>query len=440
MDEIEMEDLLAFAREELKTRSEQGCDTWELERELKLLGQVSSEQTAKRLKSILDVLEHLRPTEDFPYREPSDLEQVRDQRPEGPRSLGVGIGEETLRQKTLGGWLGRVAGCMLGKPVEGWERFKIQHVLEEAKAYPLDDYFPLVPGEEKDLPEKELELRRGHITHGMRDDDTDYTIIGLRALEEKGKNFDSRDIAQMWLELLPYQKTYTAERVAYRNIVNGLWPPESARYRNAYREWIGAQIRADAWGYACPARPQEAAELAYRDAVVSHTRNGIYGEMWVAAMIAAAFATDSPRRIIEIGLSEIPGDSRLNAAIRQVIEWYEEDLSAEDATTRLLEEFGEYSPVHTINNAAIVAMALLWGGEDFTRGVGLAVMAGLDTDCNGATVGSVTGVMIGEEGIPENWKQPLNDRLESAVFGDFQVRISDLAARTLPLQRLRVSE
>ncbi|MBS3763225.1 MAG: ADP-ribosylglycohydrolase family protein, partial [Planctomycetes bacterium] len=299
---------------------------------------------------------------------------------------------------------------------------------------------PLVPGEEKDLPEKELELRRGHITHGMRDDDTDYTIIGLRALEEKGKNFDSRDIAQMWLELLPYQKTYTAERVAYRNIVNGLWPPESARYRNAYREWIGAQIRADAWGYACPARPQEAAELAYRDAVVSHTRNGIYGEMWVAAMIAAAFATDSPRRIIEIGLSEIPGDSRLNAAIQQVIEWYEEDLSAEEATTRLLEEFGEYSPVHTINNAAIVAMALLWGGEDFTRGVGLAVMPGLDTDCNGATVGSVTGVMIGEEGIPENWKQPLNDRLESAVFGDFQVRISDLAARTLPLQRLRVSE
>ena len=76
------------------------------------------------------------------------------------------------------------------------------------------------------------------------------------------------------------------------------------------------------------------------------------------------------------------------------------DLSAEQATDRLLEEFGGYHRVHTINNAAIVALALLWGAGDFSRALSLAVTAGLDTDCNGATVGSVMGAMLGSSGIP----------------------------------------
>lgn len=43
-----------------------------------------------------------------------------------------------------------------------------------------------------------------------------------------------------------------AERAAYRSLVEGRVPPETATYRNPCREWIGAQIRADAWGNADP--------------------------------------------------------------------------------------------------------------------------------------------------------------------------------------------
>jgi ADP-ribosylglycohydrolase len=244
-------------------------------------------------------------------------------------------------------------------------------------------------------------------------------------------------VADFWLQHLPYHCTYTAERAAYRNFVNGIWPPDSARYMNPYREWIGAQIRADAFGYACPGRPEEAAGLAFKDAAVSHVKNGIYGEMWVAAMLAAAFVAADPQKAILMGLSEIPRNCRLAEALNTVLTWRAGDATAEDATDRILDEFGHYSGVHTINNAAIVAMALLWGEMDFSRTIGLAVEAGLDTDCNGATAGSVLGAMLGAKAIPQHWTAPLNDAIDTAVEGESNLTITGLAARTRAVQDAR---
>ena len=435
----EPEKLLDYLREELALLKEQGCDTWELEREVAQAKSGRKGEPLTQAARLREATAALKPSPDFPYGEPSDLEAIRAERPEGPRSIGAGIGEEALRDKTLGGWVGRAAGCMLGKPVEGWNRRQIVDLLECCDEYPLKDYFPPDPPGQWGgaFSDPASPLLRGNITRAARDDDTDYTIVGLRIMEQHGKDFEPADVARFWLRYLPYEQTYTAERVAYRNSVNGIWPPESATERNPYREWIGAQIRADAFGYACPARPQEAARLAFQDACISHTRNGIYGEMWVAATLAAAFVAGEPQQAIRIGLSEIPRNCRLCEALENVMAWREEDTSAERTTQRILETYGRYHPVHTINNAAICAMALLWGEKDFTRSIGLAVSAGLDTDCNGATVGSIVGVMVGAEAIPQHWKTPLGDRVESFVAGDSDARLSELAERTLMLQPLR---
>ncbi len=430
------EQLLGFAAAELKVLAEQGCETWELERRVELLKDSDSPDRCERARALCESLKDLKPSADFPYDEPSDLEAIRARRPSGPRHLAVALSGEQLDEATLGAWQGRVAGCMLGKPVEGWSRGKIGDLMKLCGLDALDDYLPTSALEAggMGLGEDARPLLRGNITHAARDDDVDYTIIGLRVLEMHGRGFAPRHVADFWLAHLPFHRTYTAERAAYRNLVNGIEPPHSAVHRNPYREWIGAQIRADAFGYVCPGRPEEAADMAFRDACISHMKNGIYGEMWVAAMLAAAFVANRLDKVIEIGLSEIPQNCRLAEAVRQVTAWRSEGIEASEAMDRVLDVYGHYHGVHTINNAAIVALALLWGEKDFSRTVGLAVQAGLDTDCNGATAGSVVGTMIGAGRIPHHWTEPLADRVETAVCGLSGLTISGLAARTRKLQ------
>jgi len=433
-----VDELLAYARQELVVLREQGCDTWEWERMIELFDRDPGPDPLKRLRGLLAGIAALEPAEDFAYEETSSPESIRARRPEGPRRIAVALPPEALDDRTLGAWQGRVAGCMLGKPVEGWSREKMLDLLDVCGIEELTDYFP-EPDEDRPglrYHDSSRGALRGRIRGAVRDDDIDYTIIGLCILERHGREFTPRQVADFWLEHLPYMKTYTAERAAYRNFVEGVWPPASATRLNPFREWIGAQIRADAFGYACPGRPEEAASLAFKDACISHTRNGIYGEMWVAAMLAAAFVADRPEKAIRIGLTEIPANCRLAEAVNQVLDWREAGLSARDATTALLAEFGHYHAVHVINNAAIVAMALLWGGKDFSRTIGLAVEAGLDTDCNGATAGSVLGAIIGAGAIPAHWTDPLEDRLATIVAGQSDLTISGLAARTQAVQAM----
>ena len=69
-----------------------------------------------------------------------------------------------------------------------------------------------------------------------------------------------------------------------------------------------------------PGWPERAAAMAYTDAYLSHRRQGIYGEMFFAAAIAAAFAEDDPVAALRIGLTEIPSECTLAKAVRWHLE------------------------------------------------------------------------------------------------------------------------
>ena len=311
------------------------------------------------LTALYDELDQLEPEASFPYDEPSDLDAIRACRPDGPRRMDVRLGEDEMRNRILGAWLGRAAGCSLGKPVEGWLRERIDAYLESVDALPLDDYIPYTEGE---IHPRLKSSTRGNIECMARDDDMDYPILGLLALEGHGSDLTSRNMANTWLSRMPFYLLYTAESAAYRNLVNRRWPPESATWRNPFREWIGAQIRADIFGYVSPGWPERAAELAYRDACMSHVKNGIYGEMFVAAMLAATFATTDIDEIVDVGLSEIPANCRLAEAVRETRAWCHATADWEEVWDRINERFGHYHRVHTINNAALVVMGLYFGG------------------------------------------------------------------------------
>jgi hypothetical protein len=277
------------------------------------------------------------------------------------------------------------------------------------------------------------------------DDDIHYTLIALHVLETKGAGFAWHDVADAWNTCLPAFAICTAEIVAATNYVArtprmSLAPPRQAirpdpawtrTHMNPYREWIGAQIRADGWGYACAGNPELAAELAWRDSSWTHTANGIYGAMFFAAIIAAAFAEDDPLELIAIGLSEIPRACRLAEAVNDALAWFDECRTANSFMGRLEERYGNLHPAHTVNNALIVLMAIVYGGMDSHRSACLAVAAGLDTDCNGATAGSIAGAAAGYAALDKRLIAPLNDTIRPRVFGFQDTTMRELAEREL---------
>ena len=156
---------------------------------------------------------------------------------------------------------------------------------------------------------------------------------------------------------------------------------------------------------------------------------GQYGHE-TGAMIAGAFVAKTPEEVVEIGLSEIPADCRLAQCVHDIVSTWSRLHEWDAVSDAINERYAFYQGCHTITNAAVVVLGMLAGEMDFERSITIAVMAGHDTDCNGATVGSIIGAMLGESRLPAKWIDPLQDTLYSAIVECPVSRISNLADRT----------
>jgi len=435
---------------ELLQARDEGRDLGRLERTLAALAQEKRandpsparfDRWLEKTGAALDAVLQLPIRKNYPFREPDALPAIRKaRRPGAPVPAWKG-NRAAFSKQLHGGLLGRICGCMLGKPVEGWWKREIEASARGTGNWPLSGYlrFPS-PAEArritKESPRRKLHSEWHHVVslpamHGMvEDDDINYTVIGFGILQKFGTDFTPADVAAYWGSNVPIFHTCTAERVAYRNFVMGILPPASATYRNPYREWIGAQIRADYFGFANPGDPERAAEWAWRDAAISHIRNGIYGEMWVAAMLAAAYTVEGWDRIIRCGLDQIPARSRLHADVTRILDLHAAGATYVDAVAEVHSRWNEergHDWCHTNSNAQIVAIGLLYGEDNFTQTIARAVMPGFDTDCNGATCGSLWGVRHGVDAIPASWTRPIADTVRTGVTGWHEARISTLA-------------
>jgi len=421
---------------------EEGRDIAPLEQEFEELTALDllREENISRAEALLDAAQVLPLKPGYPFREPSDLEGIRRERPAAVALPPKRLTDAALKEKALGAWNGRAAGCLLGKPAEGRKSAQIEKYLQAQNRWPLDRYFSLAASQEL---ARECGFNTGWkglfeegITCMVEDDDTNYTATGLAIVETWGRDFTPDHVARFWLQNIPIFHVCTAERVAYKNLADCVPPPESASFRNCYREWIGAQIRADFFGYVNPGNPELAAEFAWRDACISHVKNGIYGEMWAAAMIAAAYVTDDAEEAIRAGLAQIPGKCRLAEGVSRILAQRRDGLTYEETIADLRTRWDEYKAhdwCHTISNAEIVAIALLWGDKDFGKTICMAVTPGFDTDCNGATAGSVLGMILGARNLPDYWIKPLNDTLLTGVAGYHKVSLTAMADKTVEL-------
>ena len=332
-------------------------------------------------------------------------------------------------ERCYAGWMGKIIGVRHGAPIEGWTYQKIEKMLGEIDSY-LVDY--------RDF---------------AADDDSNGPMFFLRALEDYTytREITAGQIGLTWLNYAPYEHGFywwggygnSTEHTAYLNLRAGIMAPRSGSVEQngaVVAEQIGGQIFIDTWGLVVPNDPVLAAEYAAKAASVSHGGNGIFGGMFVAAAISAAFTARNIDQVIDRALAVIPDDCTYARMAGDIRRFYQ---NRRDDNWRMCFQYifknwgyDRYpGNCHIIPNSAIILMSLLYGQGDFSRSINICNMAGWDTDCNVANVGTIVGTLAGLDGIDKKWRSPINDFLAaSSVVGC--MNIMDLPANVRTIARL----
>ncbi|MCY4537612.1 MAG: ADP-ribosylglycohydrolase family protein [Chloroflexi bacterium] len=389
------------------------------------------EKVAEIKSLIAKELAELRALPDDPdlgAAEPNDLDGIRALRPDGPRRYWTALPGSDYRNRLEGAMLGRFAGCTLGSIVELWEPDK----MERWAAYLGDAFPPIDYWSEAERPfEFKYETSRrdaftpSKMDGAPTDDDLIYTQLGMLILEDYGPDFTVDDVGSAWVKYLPVSPASPV----LGNLQAGVPPMKAADVDNPTMFWIIGDIRSDPWGYAAPGYPEKAAEFAWRDATVSSRRNGIYGAMYVSAVIAAAFALGDPMAAVEAGLSEIPADCVLAREVRWALDAADDIKDYLAARAAADERYAGMHLVHTINNVALTIWGLKIGGDDFTKVIGETVAMGMDNDCTAASAGSIFGAAYGKRAIPEQWTRNFNNKAHSFIIGTESFAIDDMVNR-----------
>jgi len=292
------------------------------------------------------------------------------------------LNEGKYYNKVYGCWLGKNCGGTLGAPLEsGWGKEEMFDVW----------WYP--------------ELREG----GIPNDDLELQLIWLQALEDKGLHLKARDLAEYWLDCVQYN--FDEYGLHKTNLKKGLLPPISGYHNNWFKDCMGSPIRSEIWACIAPGLPNVAAAYAYEDAIVDHAgAESVYGEMFNAAMESAAFLISDKEKLLRIALSFIPQECETARAVQNAMKAHKERMDWREARDFVLR--GSFSPIAQYSpvNLGFQTIGLLYG-EDFGDAICKAVNCGYDTDCTGATLGAILGIILGKDGLPEKWIKPLSDKI-----------------------------
>jgi len=317
------------------------------------------------------------------------------------------LGFTEYKKKVEGCWVGKNIGGVVGAPFEGFRQ------INNVEYYTQD-------------------LSNGPPPN----DDLDLQLIWLNAVEKYGRSVNASILAEYWLTfVVPDWAEYG---VGKNNLRGGFMPPLSGSISNSFGNSCGCFIRSEIWACLAPGIPELAASYAYEDAIVDHKEEGVYAEIFVAAVQSAAFVESDKYKLIDIGLSYIPEDCGVAKGVRLVTKAYKEGKSWQEARAELLKAHpGTFGVQRTLlkdipddgialdnpgydapSNVGIVIIGWLYGEDDFGKSLCIAVNCGEDTDCTAATLGAIFGIIGGGDSIPSKWRDPVGDKINSFCINE----------------------
>jgi len=290
------------------------------------------------------------------------------------------LGRSEFRDKVYACWMGKNIGGTLGAPHEGRRH---THALE---------FYDPVPKE------------------AAANDDLDLQLVWLKAMEDHGVDPSVATLAEYWARFAaPYP--WNEYGFFMRNYSRGLRPPVAGCFENYFVDEMGSPIRSEIWAVLHAGDPQAAARMAWKDSAIDHAGGeGTYGEMFWAAVEAAAFVEPDPLTLIQIGLNMIPLSSHVGRSIREALWCHQNGQSWGYARERIATRFGHVQPCNAVPNHGFTILGWLYG-KDFGDRLCKAVNCGFDTDCTGATLGSLLGILGGMASIPASWQKPVGKQI-----------------------------
>ncbi len=329
-------------------------------------------------------------------------------------------------------YLDKMLGCWIGKAIGGTmgATFEAHRGAWDLDFYPTD------------------------LTDGMLpNDDLDLQLVWLNAAERYLTELNAEKLTDYWmLGIIPNWAEYG---VGKSNMRMGLNAPASGKYHNRYKDSNGAWIRSEIWSCIAPGHPEIAVKYALEDACTDHADEGVYAEVFTAALESAAFVESDKYKLINIALSYIPQDCDCAGAVKKIVELYKSGIDWKETRVQLLNAYpdsfgGQLRDVDpkvpngnwgydAPANLALTLIGWLYAEDDFGKAICITAGCGEDGDCTTGAIGAILGIIMGEKGIPEKWKAPIGNEIKTIccnMFMDFikiPKTMDELVARTLNL-------
>lgn len=334
----------------------------------------------------------------------------------------VKLSKQSYLDKMRGCWLGKAIGGTLGTPFE-----------------PTRGVF-------------DVDFYTSDLENGMLpNDDLDLQLVWLNAAERYGCSVSAEKLSEYWiLGIVPNWAEYG---VGKSNLRLGINAPASGKFNNKYKDSNGAWIRSEIWACLAPGHPEIAVKYAYEDASVDHADEGVYSEIFMAALESAAFVENDRMKLIDIALSYIPSECECAKAVSKLLELYSSGIDWKQARLELLhtypgsfggqkyllKAFGgsiggesklDEDDVPNANwgfdapsNVALTLIGWLYAGDDFGKALCITTACGEDADCTAGSLGAILGIMMGANAIPEKWKAPIGNKIATACINNFTANI-----------------